>query len=211
MPDAPSIAVAISVYPAYLKYVMDAIASVEAQTLPPAEKWLLCDRCFPPADMPAGWKRLAGEWHEAAAGRRELTGATACEWCAMLDADDAYLPGFLAHMAAAADAAGPRVGILYPDLANCDINLQHPDLMPMRPWDAGELQRRNFVPTHSLWRTAMLREIGGWRSAWRMDDALTAQACAAVGWSGQWCPGCAIQVRSHPEQRVNTRMMPSDA
>lgn len=204
-----SVAVAISVHRPYLQYLPAAMASVDAQTVQPTERWVIADGCEPPLDLMHTWTPVSGSWRSPGPGRREVIRRTRCEWVAWLDADDAYAPDYLATLGAAAATAGPTVGVVYPDLAYCDAAMGNPSPRHLDNWDWGMLPRRNYIPTPSLWRVEALRECGGWPCGTPvMDDWRAAMNLRRRGWIGQHEPRATVQVRKHGEnnsRRVDVR------
>jgi glycosyltransferase involved in cell wall biosynthesis len=120
-----------------------AIASVQAQTLPPAMVWCEID------------KDRTG----AAATRNRLLKQVRTEYVAFLDDDDEFLPDHLKLCARYMSLSG--VDVVYPgyevaggeDPVNC-FGL---------PFDAGLLRRRNFIPVTTLCRTELVRDAGGFQ------------------------------------------------
>jgi hypothetical protein len=193
-------AVAVTVHEAYLKYVADAVRSVEAQTLQPCEKWLICDTCRPPAGLPPDWRVVQGEWHSPGPGRSEVVRRTAAEWITWLDADDAFPPEYVATVVASAKSAAPHVGVVYPDVHWCDRDLQHPSCRNLEEWCNSTLPRRNYIPTPSLWRVEALREAGGWPCGTPvMDDWRSAMNLRRRGWTALHVPQAFVLVRQHGE------------
>lgn len=193
-----NIAVAISVHGAYLQYLPDAIASVEAQTVKPVEKWLLCDGCASP-ELPAGWKVLTGNHGTPGPIRTEAIRQTGADWIAWLDADDAYPPDYLARLSAA--NPGHHVGVMYPDLSWTDAAFKEISLMEMREFDRDTLRSGNFIPTPSCWRVQMLRDLGGWGANPCLDDWRMALAGTRQGWNGLHISGAPLLIRRHGDNR----------
>lgn len=197
-----TIAVGISVHAPYLKWVGEAIASVEAQTRPADEKYLLCDGCAPPDSLPPGWRVIVGTWGNPGPGRNEAILATECEWVCWLDADDAYAPEYLETMAGAAKSAGRNIAVLYPDLTYCDESMVPTQDRSMHPWSQADIRRFNFVPTPSCWLVEALRFCGGWASDVQcMDDWATIARCSASAWSGTHVPAARTMVRKHTNSK----------
>lgn len=198
-----SCAVAVSVHAEYLKFLPEALDSVDRQTVKPGEKWLICDGCdYTP---PAGWKIVHTSAGAPGPGRTEVIGRTGAEWVAWLDADDVFLPDHMAEMGTACEQAADTVGFVYPDLFTCSPDLRPVRLKPMKPWDFGKLRDGNFVPTPSFWRVQALRDLGGWPGHRMLDDWDAALELSRLGWTGVWRPGTPVQVRVHGKQVTHRR------
>jgi hypothetical protein len=188
-----------------LAYLPDAIASIEAQTMAPREKWLLCDSCEAPA-LPAGWRIVRGDWHYVSGGRNEALQQTTADWITWLDADDAFAPDHLARVQVEIDSAGPAVGVLYPDLDyyTADWSARRGELR-FPAWDRFALLSGNFVPTPSTWRVQMLRDLGGWPAGpWQLDDWAMAMRGARASWTGRHVIGTPVRVRLHHGSMTRT-------
>lgn len=198
----PTIAVAVSVHGPYLRWLPEALESVERQSRAADERWLICDGCEPPENLPAGWRVVRGDWQSPGPGRNEVLAQTGCSWVCWLDADDAYGAGYLEAMDRAARDCGGKVGVLYPDLTYCDASLEPTGKRAMREWSAADVRRYNFVPTPSCWRVEMLRFAGGWSADVQcMDDWATIVRCSAAGWEGCHVPQAELLARKHGEGR----------
>lgn len=118
-----------------------AVASVQAQTLPPAMVWCEID------------KDRTG----AAATRNRLLEQVRTEWVAFLDDDDELYPQHLKLCARYATLQG--VDVVYPGY-DCDDD-------PVNcfgiPFDEGLLRQRNYIPVTVLARTELVRAAGGFQ------------------------------------------------
>lgn len=194
-----SIAVAISVHPPYLRWLPTAVASVEAQTFVPVEKWLLCDGCEPPGDLPPGWKTVTGMWKHPGPGRNAMLRQTGAAWVEWLDADDAFAPGHLEAVAGCLSGVDATVGMVYPDLAFFDAELLvKVDDLQVPEWNRDLLRGGNFVPTPSAWNVQMLKDMDGWpEKVIQLDDWAAAMEGSRRGWSGRHVKGTPVRVRRH--------------
>lgn len=125
-----------------------AVASVQAQTLPPTTVWAEID-----ADRTG-----------AAATRNRLLEQVRTEWTAFLDDDDELLPDHLKLCARYATLSG--VDVVYP--AYEVVGGEDPVNCFGIPFDAGLLKRRNFIPVTVLARTELVLAAGGFQE--RTDE-----------------------------------------
>ena len=173
----PSVAVAVQCHADYLHLLPACIAAVEAQTVPPVERYLMLDRCTLPEDatIPPGWIVMHRDDGSPNPGRNQALHVTRCEWIWHVDADDPHPPDYLAG--AVQRLADPRVGIVHADLAYSDGRIRrHPE------YDYWGLRLDNYVDTSSLWRVSALRAAGGWADTDRWDDWDCALRVTALGW-----------------------------
>jgi glycosyltransferase involved in cell wall biosynthesis len=126
-----------------------AVASVYAQTLPPAGGLAVA---------------LDVDREGAAATRNRALELVETEWVAFVDSDDELLPDHLKLCARYATLSG--VDVVYPgyDVAGGDDPVNCFGL----PFDAGLLRRRNFIPVTTLCRTELVRDAGGFQE--RTDE-----------------------------------------
>ena len=99
--------------------------------------------------------------HIAACSNSAFTLATG-EWCALLDQDDALTPDALARVALEIEAH-PEAGLIYSDEDKIDAagNRSSPFFKP--DWNPELFLGQNFVNHLGLYRTDLLREVGGFR------------------------------------------------
>lgn len=119
----------------------DAMASVRAQTLQPADHLVGID-----------YQRTGG-----ARVRNALVAATTTPWVQILDDDDLLMPEHLAALAAKADATGADIVYSYCSVEGDDaFNLYN------RPYDRETLRNLSIVSHNALVRTELLLDLGGW-------------------------------------------------
>jgi glycosyltransferase involved in cell wall biosynthesis len=122
-----------------------AAASVARQTFTPAEHLIRFDV-----------HRLG-----TASTRNALLERVRTPWVAVLDDDDELLPR---HLEALVERTlERRLDVVYSACGGYvprGVN---------RPFDAGELRRRNFIPATALVRTEALRDVGGYRQVYAED------------------------------------------
>ena len=184
IPDATEIPEVTVVIPSHnrLGYLKDALASVAAQRRPVARVIVVDDGS---SDGTAEW--LAGEWLAGpggAAGRvlrqeparggsaARNAGLAGCDtpFVLFLDDDDVLRPGAIAALAAALAAARPDVAgaagkyCRFGALSEVARDL-HPRFgVTVTVWRE-ELFGWNMPPGALLWRTEVVRRIGGWDSS----------------------------------------------
>ena len=127
----------------------EAVASVKAQTVTPADHLIAVDY------------QLRGGWRP----RNILAFAVETKWTHVLDDDDVLKPDHLERLLAHADGAD----VVY---SHCEVlGDAHFDLYN-RPFDAGLLRRMSIVSHNALIRTDLLLELGGWANEkgydWRL-------------------------------------------
>ena len=172
----PPITVAVQCHGAYLPYLPACLAAIDAQTCQPTARLLVLDRCDPPAWLPPNWTVIRRADGSPNPGRNAALDACQTEWIWFMDADDCAHPRYLAG---AARCMGSRdVGIVHADLRYSDGRLH----ATPHGTDYWGLRLANYVSTESVWRTAALREAGGWRPTERWDDWTCALAVTRNGW-----------------------------
>ena len=134
----------------------EAIASVNAQTLPPVAHLIGVDH------------QLIG------IGRtlNRLATAVEAEWLARLDDDDLFDPNHLETLASRADGAdivyswcrvAPRVmGASEPPYPSV---IGTSSWVPNQSFDADRLRKSNYIPATTLIRRSLWEELGGWHLA----------------------------------------------
>jgi GT2 family glycosyltransferase len=123
--------------PSRTAMLAECIASVAAQTLPPAAHLVAVD--------------IARRGTSAC--RNALLAAVRTPWTAILDDDDVALPGHLAALRSVeADIVYSR-----PSLEGRE------GWDPSGPFDPERLARESYIPATALVLTSVLRQLGGWR------------------------------------------------
>jgi glycosyltransferase involved in cell wall biosynthesis len=136
------ITVVVPTIPPRAELLARALASVQAQTYPPAEIIVLHDL----------------EREGAAATRNRALDLVATEYVAFLDDDDVLYPDHLRRLARLARLSGADVVYPYFDADTDEINTCG------LPFDPVLLRRANFIPVTVLARTAVLRAAGGFQA-----------------------------------------------
>ncbi|MCD6352471.1 MAG: hypothetical protein J7M26_10155, partial [Armatimonadetes bacterium] len=65
----PSVGVVVTCHQPYLRWLPQALASVERQTDRPDARVLVLDDCQAPAGVAGGWRIVRGAWHHPCPGR----------------------------------------------------------------------------------------------------------------------------------------------
>ncbi|MEO5755095.1 MAG: glycosyltransferase [Chthoniobacterales bacterium] len=172
LPQRPLISVLIPVYNPDLQFLEEAITSVEKQIY---DHWEICladDASTDPRVLPFLELRARHErriklsfretnGHISACSNSALTLARG-EWCALLDQDDALAEDALAEVAAEI-GRHPEAGIVYSDEDFIDSlgTRSNPFFKP--DWNPELFMGQNYLNHLGVYRTALLREIGGFR------------------------------------------------
>jgi glycosyltransferase involved in cell wall biosynthesis/predicted O-methyltransferase YrrM len=205
------LAVVVTCHAGYLPWLGTALDSIDRQDAPAAEKILVLDGCQAPARP--GWQTVPVAFGDPSPARNAGLARTSSPWIIFWDADHAMQPGFLAAVRDAVAAAGPDLGILYPDLQPCDASLRpNGTLRRMPEWDYWRLRADNMVDTASAWRREALALAGPWPNylhASNEDYALALDVTAA-GWRAARLGGPALLMRDHADGR-NRRSMADGA
>lgn len=141
-----TVAVVTAAIPERFDLLRDALKSVAAQTLQPAEHIVVVD-----------YDRRG----TADALNRGLAAVTS-EWVATLDDDDVLYPPHLEVLLGASRFAD----VVY-SYCDCDF-----DIHVNAPFNPAVLRVQNYIPTTALIRTEKLREVGGWPDEREQDWAL---------------------------------------
>lgn len=168
----PRISVILPVYNPPLQFLQAAIDSVSQQIY---DNWELCiadDASTDPQVRPF-LERAAGEERRIMVAFRERNGhISACsnsalalatgEWCALLDQDDAFTEDALAEVALEI-SRHPEAGLIYSDEDKIDETgvLSTPFFKP--DWNPELFLGQNYINHLGVYRTELLREIGGFR------------------------------------------------
>jgi glycosyltransferase involved in cell wall biosynthesis/GT2 family glycosyltransferase len=171
----PLISILLPVYNPDLKLLDEAITSVRDQIYP---KWQLC--IADDASSTAGAREFL---EEAASGDdrinvifRATNGhISACsnsalslakgEWCALLDQDDLLAPQALVSVAAEI-AQHENAALIYSDEDKIDLEGMRSNPFFKTDWDPEFFLGQNYFNHLGLYRSALLREIGGFREGY---------------------------------------------
>jgi glycosyltransferase involved in cell wall biosynthesis len=172
LPRKPRISVIVPVYNPPLQLLQAALDSVRQQIY---DNWELCiadDASTDPEVRPflecasrddnrikVTFRERNG--HISACSNSALALATG-EWCALLDQDDAFTPDALAEVALEISRS-PEAGLIYSDEDKIDEagELSTPFFKP--DWNAELFLGQNYINHLGVYRTELLRAIGGFR------------------------------------------------
>ena len=196
-----NLAVIITCHAPYLRFLPEALESIDRQASGGLERVVVFDGCAPAPDMPDHWASVTGSWRHPSAARNAGISATTAPWLIFVDADNAASDGYLAGMHRAIANAPPEVAIIFPDIQYCDEFLRPRSLWQMPQWDYWELRRQNCVDTSSAWRREALEVAGGWAVAEYHEDYILALAITASGWKAAHLDGPPILMREHGDGR----------
>lgn len=168
----PLISILLPVYNPDLKHLRAAIESVKNQIY---ERWELC--LADDASTDAGIRPFLEETartdirikliarkhngHISACSNSALSLATG-EWCALLDQDDALAEHALAVVALEI-AEHPDAGLIYSDEDKIDNHGARSNPFFKTDWNPQLFLGQNYINHLGVYRTALLREIGGFR------------------------------------------------
>ncbi|MGI8430867.1 MAG: glycosyltransferase [Chthoniobacterales bacterium] len=170
--DQPLISILLPVYNADLRFLDEAIASVRRQIY---DKWELCIADDASTNLRVRSYLEALAWsdtrikllfrevngHISACSNSALTLASG-DWCALLDQDDALAENALAEVACAiAGHADP--GIIYSDEDFLDSLGARSNPFFKPDWNPELFLGQNYLNHLGVYRTSLLREIGGFR------------------------------------------------
>jgi Glycosyl transferase family 2 len=194
------VAVIITCHAPYLRFLPQALASLERQSPRPAESVVVFDGCAPPAFINNSWKCVTGKWGHPSSARNAGVSATTAPWLIFLDADNIAPDGYVSAVQRAISGACQNLGIVYPDIQYSDEALQPRMLWKIPSWDYWGMRRQNCVDTSSAWRREAIELVGGWPSGYHEDYALALRITAA-GWKAARLDGPAILMREHEHGR----------
>ncbi len=168
----PLISVLMPVYNPDLNFLAEAIESVRAQS---SGEWELCmadDRSTDDRVRPFLRENAARDPRIRIVFREANGGIAACsnsafalatgEWCALLDQDDLLTANALAEIAREY-AEHPDAGIIYSDEDFVDSSGQHINPFFKPDWNPELFLGQNYLNHLGVYRTELLREIGGFR------------------------------------------------
>jgi GT2 family glycosyltransferase len=189
LPHRPLISVLLPVYNPHLPLLEEAIASVRRQLY---EHWELCvaddastdDRVRPFLELQAATdKRIqlffrATNGHISACSNSALALARG-EWCALLDQDDLLAEEALAEVVAEVNHH-PEAGIIYSDEDFVDSSGARSNPFFKPDWNPELFLGQNYLNHLGVYRTPLLREIGGFREGFEgSQDYDVALRCVA--------------------------------
>lgn len=198
----PSLAVIVTCHAAYLPFLAETLASIDAQLPAPAERILCLDDC--PADscplIPDSWVVIRGKWHNPNPARNAGWRATTAPWCVFWDGDDSMPPGYLAALLSTIDSRpSPGLGIVYPTSTRSDYetgqrcwNANTPD------WSYWGQRQQLYIQSGAAWKRSALVQSGGWDDAAGVhDDGNLAARVTALGWQARRLAEPVVNLRSH--------------
>jgi len=198
------IAVVLTCHGQYLRWLPEAVASIERQRPRADELVLVCDGCAPPALDAGRWRVVEGRWGHASDARNAGLADTSAPWVIFWDADDVMPADYLAAVRTAVRAAPPETAVIYPDLCLCDERLTPLTTRHFPAWDYWELRADNYVSTESAWRRAALEAVGGWSRRAALEDYALALDLTARGWTAMKLDGPPVTVRVHEGSALDT-------
>lgn len=172
LPTHPRISIILPVYNPGLEVLKQAIDSVCRQIYP---NWELCiadDASTDPGVRPFLEERARADarikltfrdrnGHISACSNSALGLATG-EWCALLDQDDAFAEEALAFVAREI-VAHPDAGLIYSDEDKIDESGERSTPFFKPDWNLELFLGQNYINHLGVYRTELLREIGGFR------------------------------------------------
>lgn len=196
MPMCAQICAAVSTHdhPAYMEWCLHAMRSVDMQTLPPEEKYLIIDGQAPAPQyaLSYGWVIIRHASKAPGPGRQLVAQVCKAEWIAYLDADNMLDPGIIEHVHKLLPVCGENVGALYGDLQR---HGRQNALLEMPEWDENNIDVRNIVDASNIWRRRMILDVS-WTLEPHADWVLIASA-AKKGWVGKHHHGPPLQYYDH--------------
>jgi hypothetical protein len=197
------IAVIVTCHEPYLKWLPEAIASIDRQMPKPVERVVIFDQCKSPALNDDGWRFIEGNWGHPSGARNAGIAATRTPWLVFWDADNVMAQDYIAAMQRAIDRASSDVGIIYPDIQFCDERLTPRTYWTLPPWDYWGMRAENCIDTASAWRREAIDAVGGWSDrTMAFDDYALALDITALGWKATKLEGPPILMRVHSESRA---------
>jgi hypothetical protein len=201
------IAVIVTCHEPHLKWLPEALASIDRQRPEPAERVIVFDRCQPPPAPNSHWRHIEGDWGGPSRARNAGVAATGAPWLVFWDADNVMAEGYLAAMQHATDTAASDLGIVYPDIQYCDEWLTPQWFWTLPAWDYWAMRAENCVDTASAWRREAVDVAGGWSDrVGAFEDYALALDVTALGWKAAKLNGPPIVYRVHPEGIVQQQL-----
>ena len=209
LPTQPKFSIIVPVYNTAVSELDEMIASVKAQVY---ENWELClaDDASEKAHIRAKLERAASEDARiklvfcktnggiSAASNAALELATG-DYIALLDHDDVLAPHALATMAVAINQH-PDSDIFYSDEDKLDADGNRYDAYFKPDWNPELLYGQNFISHLGVYRTSLVRSIGGFRLGFEgsQDYDLTLRCVAATATKIVHVPHVLYHWRLHP-------------
>ena len=175
LPRHPLISILLPVYNSDVRFLRAAIDSVRNQIYP---QWELCiaDDASTNAEVRPFLEEMARgdtrikvifretNGHISACSNSALSLATG-EWCALLDQDDTLSENALAFVALEI-AEHPEAGLIYSDEDKIDDQGARSNPFFKTDWNPELFLSQNYINHLGVYRTSLLREIGGFREGY---------------------------------------------
>src|SRR5262245_58689716 len=113
---ACNIAAVVAVRSTATRAIAETLASIDRQTLLPAERVLICSQASAPVRVGDGWRVVETQDTDLAAAYNAGIEVSSSPWLTFLDSDRVLVPDYIEAMKRAVDAAGTEIGIIYPDI-----------------------------------------------------------------------------------------------
>jgi hypothetical protein len=197
------IAIILTCHEPYLKYLPEAMKSINRQAPGAAECVVACDGCRPPPLPDDRWRMIQGDWRHPSLARNAGLALTTSPWVIFWDADNVMTDGYVGAAQQGITNATVSTGIIYPDIYFCDEHLAPQSLWIMPQWDYWEMRRQNCVDTASVWRRDAIEMAGGWSlRAGAFEDHALALDLTALGWKAAKLAGPPVMMRVHFDGRI---------
>lgn len=173
MRTRPLISIVLPVYNPELKFLRAAVASITSQIY---DRWELCiaDDASTDKEVRDFLEQIARadariklvfrnrNGHISACSNSALELATG-SWCGLLDQDDEFAENALALVAIEIERH-PEAGLIYSDEDKMDENAARSNPFFKTDWNPELFLGQNYINHLGVYRTALLREIGGFRA-----------------------------------------------
>jgi hypothetical protein len=201
------IAVVVTCHAPYLRWLPEALASIDGQAPVPDETVLMLDGCRSAESVSDRWRVIEGDWGHPSGGRNAGLAASSAPWLVFWDADNVMPDGYLAALRHEIDAAPPDLGVIYPDIQYCDEQLQPQSLWIVPEWDYWDQRAENCIDTAGAWRREAVELAGGWseRTGGVFEDYALALDVTALGWKAKRLGGPPVLMRLHAGGRLQRR------
>jgi len=168
----PLISILVPVYNPDLPLLEAAIESIQGQLYPRWEICLADDASTDPAIRPFLEEKARKDRRIKLTFREKNGHISACtnsalqlatgEWCALLDQDDLVSQKALAFVALEIEQH-PNAGLIYSDEDKIDVNGARSTPFLKTDWNPELFLGQNYINHLGVYRTSLLREIGGFR------------------------------------------------